>query len=335
MRLLSLLPALLILFTAVRLPAQVSFAPVVDEVQPQIVKIYGAGGLAGLEAYQSGFLISAEGHILTAWSHVLDATSATVHLHDGRRYEAELVGADPRVDVAVLKIDAENLPYFDLNVAPEATEGTRVLAFCNLFGIATGDEPASVLHGRIAITTPLAARSGAYPTLYRGPVYILDAMTNNPGAAGGALTDTSGRLLGMLGKEVQSTLTGTWLNYALPADRIRPAVHALLSGESADPLPEDRPRAEQAITLADLGLILVPDVLTRTPPFIDAVRPDSPAAVAGLAPDDLVVFLEERLVPSCQMLREELQFIAADQPVSLTVMRGDELVQVTLQVQQD
>jgi serine protease Do len=278
-------------------------------------------------------LISGEGHVLTAWSYVLDTDYVAVVLDDGRHFTAEMVGADPRLEIAVLKIEGEELPYFSLEEAATAGVGDRVLAFSNLYGVATGDEPASVLHGRIAITTPLNARSGAYPTLYRGPVYILDAMTNNPGAAGGALTDTSGRLLGMLGKELQSTLTNTWLNYALPADRLRPAVHAILSGEATDPLPEDRARPEQAITLADLGLIMVPDVLTRTPPFIDAVRPGSPAAEAGLAPDDLVVFLDERLVPSCQMLREELQFIAADQAISLTVIRGEELVQVELQVQ--
>ena len=50
-----------------------SFAQVVERVQPKMVKIYGAGGVRGLEAYQSGFLISSEGHILTVWSSVLDS----------------------------------------------------------------------------------------------------------------------------------------------------------------------------------------------------------------------------------------------------------------------
>jgi S1-C subfamily serine protease len=53
--------------------AQSSFATVIDQTQPKIVKIFGAGGLRGLEAYQSGFLISGEGHILTVWSYVLDS----------------------------------------------------------------------------------------------------------------------------------------------------------------------------------------------------------------------------------------------------------------------
>ena len=89
---------------------QGSFAQVIDEVQPKIVKIFGAGGLRGLEAYQSGFLISGQGHILTVWSYVLDSDAITVYLNDGRKFQAEVVGMDPRTEIAVLKVDAENLP---------------------------------------------------------------------------------------------------------------------------------------------------------------------------------------------------------------------------------
>src|SRR6188508_1531713 len=92
-----------------------SFADIASQTQPKIVKIFGAGGLRGLEAYQSGFLISGEGHILTVWSYVLD--SDTVYLHDGRKLEAQIVGMDPRSEIAVIKIDAQNLPHFNLDEA--------------------------------------------------------------------------------------------------------------------------------------------------------------------------------------------------------------------------
>ena len=60
----------------------------------------------GLAIYQSGFLISADGHVLTVWSYVLDIDDMTVMLDDGRKYQSKLVGADPRLELAVLKIDA-------------------------------------------------------------------------------------------------------------------------------------------------------------------------------------------------------------------------------------
>ena len=166
--------------------ADTSFSDVIDDVQPKIVKIYGAGGFRGLEPYQSGFLISSHGHIVTAWSYVLDTDELTVTLNNGLRFETEILGSDPRTEIALLKIEGSNFPYFDLEKTVEVDTGSRILAFSNIFGVATGDESASVLHGCIAARSALAARRGAFALPYKGPAYILDAMTNNPGAAGGA-----------------------------------------------------------------------------------------------------------------------------------------------------
>ena len=165
--------------------------------------------------------------MLTVASYVLDTDDVAVVLQDGRRYQAELVGTDPRLEIAVLKIDVRDAPYFDLMAAVPLEAGVRVLAFSNLFGVAAGAEDASVQHGHVSAKTPLAARRGAYETPYRGPAYVLDAMTNNPGAAGGALTDGRGRLAGLLGKELRNSLDNTWLNYAIPAGELAAAVEEI------------------------------------------------------------------------------------------------------------
>lgn len=311
--------------------ASPSFAAVIRSVQPKIVKIYGAGGFRGLEPYQSGFLVSPEGHVLTVWSYVLDTDYITATLDDGRKFEAKLLGADPRLEMALLKIEAGDLPYFELAEGASADSGAQVLAFSNLFGVATGDEPASVQHGVVAVKTHLEARRGVFETPYHGPVYILDAMTNNPGAAGGALTDRQGRLLGMLGKELRNSLNGAWLNYAIPAAELAPTAAEIRAGKfvarSAD---DDRPKPEHALSAALLGLVLVPDVLDRTPPYVDRVRPGSPAAMAGLRPDDLVLFVNNQLVPSRQSLEDEIERIDSADKVRLTVMRDQKLIEVEL-----
>lgn len=311
-----------------------SLSSVIDAVQPAIVKIYGAGGFRGLEAYQSAFLISADGQMLTVYSYVIDTDYITAVLNDGRRFEAELVGVDPRLELAVLKIKQEvsGLPHFPLELAAEADTGTRVLAFSNLYGVASGDEPASVQHGAVAVKTRLEARRGVFETRYRGDVYVLDAMTNNPGSAGGALTNARGELLGMLGKELRNALNNTWLNYAIPVSELEESVAKIQSGESPGPADDVAlPKPQFALTLEALGLVLIPDVVERTPPFIDRVRPGTPAAAAGLKPDDMVLFVNDNLIQSCKALRGELEFIAWDQPVTLTLIRGDELVTVQLQ----
>jgi S1-C subfamily serine protease len=187
----------------------------------RVVKLYGAGGIRGLEAYQTGILVSPTGHIVTALSTALDSEAIDCVLDDGRRYPARLLGADLTRELAVLEIDGENLPCFSLSTtAPRAAVGSRVLALSNLFGVAVGDERVSLQHGVIAACVPLRARRGAHEAAYRGDVYILDCTTNNPGSPGGCLTDWQGRLLGMLGKELRAEPSGIWLSYALPADEL-------------------------------------------------------------------------------------------------------------------
>ena len=69
----------------INLTQAADFSVISAGVQPKMVKVYGAGGLRGLEGYQSGFLISDQGHILTVWSYVLDTDYITVTLDDGRK----------------------------------------------------------------------------------------------------------------------------------------------------------------------------------------------------------------------------------------------------------
>jgi len=334
-KLLSQMIGLLFLFAL--LPQSVAgsepspLSAAIDEVQPKIVKLYGVGGFRGLEPYQSGILISSTGHILTALSTVLDTDDLTAVLGDGRKYTAKLLGADPRLEAAVLKIDARDLPCYDLAAAATAKPGTPVLALSNLFGVATGDEPASVQHGIISVVTDLRARRGVFETPYRGPVYVLDVETNNPGAAGGALVDHHGRLLAMLGKELRNTRNHTWLNYAVPIAELQSSVAAIQAGEFVarhEVDPHKKP--QRPLRLEELGLVLVPDVLERTPPYIEAVRPGSPAERAGLRPDDLIVLLGDRLIQSCKAFRANLEYVDYEDEIRLTVLREQDLLDVTL-----
>jgi S1-C subfamily serine protease len=314
-------------------PDSSSLVDVVLDVQPKIVKLYGAGGVRGLEAYQTGVLISPEGELLTVWSHVLDTDYITATLHDGRKFEARLVGAQRVLELALLKIDAQDLPHFRLEEPTPAEPGARVLAFSNLFSVAAGEEPVSVQHGLLSARTTLDGRRGAFETAYRGPIYVVDAMTNNPGAAGGALTDQHGRLLGLIGKELRNARDNTWLNYAAPLEVLVPAVLEIRSGKSTvGPLGEETPteRPREAWSLDHLGLVLVPDAIVRTPPFVDAVRTGSPAATAGIAPDDLILLINGRLVPSCKAVRAELEQLDRADGLTLSINRDDDLIELQI-----
>lgn len=333
LRLKSVAACAVIAFSSVPEAAAAPVSHVVDRVQPKIAKLYGAGGFRGLEAYQSGIVISPAGHVLTVWSYVLDADTITVVLNDGRRYEAELAGADPRLEIAVLKPreEMDAIPFFDLEEAKAAGGGSRILAFSNCFGVATGDEAASVQIGAVMAVTPLNARRGVFEATYRGPVYVLDAVTSNPGAAGGAITDDDGNLVGLIGRELRNSLNGTWLNYALPMEELRPSVTKIQAGELAPAVqPENGVvTASSPVRLSALGIVLLPNVLDRTPAYVDAVAEGSRAANAGLKPDDLVVMVGGRLVPSRALLEAELSRCESDQPLKITVLRGkDQLLEL-------
>ena len=221
-------------------------------------------------------------------------------------------------------------PYFDLNESVELELGDRVLAFGNLYGIASGNEQSSLMHGFVSAIAPLAARRGVYETPYDGPVYVVDAMTNNAGAAGGALTDYQGNLAGVLGKELRSSLTNVWLNYAVPVEEIRTSAQGIIDGISLNRERETTRRPEDPVTLAGLGLVLLPQIIARTPAYVERVLAGQPATVAGIQTDDLIVMVEGHIVQSRHDVITELSRIDRLDPVRLTIMRGSELLEIEL-----
>jgi serine protease Do len=304
-----------------------------DRTLAKVVKIFGAGGIGGLEDYGTGFLVSGSGHIVTVWSHLIDSGEATVVLNDGRHFPAKFVKGDPSRDLAVLKIDSPDadLPYFDLRESVEATPGTRVLAFSNMFKVAIGDEPVSVVHGVISVRTRLSARRGAYRTAYEGPVYVVDSVTNNPGAAGGALTTLDGRLIGMLGRELLNSESNTWVNYAVPISQLRGSIDDIIAGRFTPPSTkpaEGQPR----FAALDFGLVLVPDVVYRTPAYVDTIVSGSAAAKAGIRSEDLIVFVNDELVQSNRALKGILGRLEPGDLIHVVVRRKGELLPLDLRV---
>lgn len=302
----------------------VGFQQTIAKIQPKMVKINGSGGFQGLEPYQSGFLISPDGLILTVWSYVLDNDVVTVTLNDGQRFDAKLIGYDPSIEIAVLKIESEGLPCFRLEESATAKMGDRILAFSNLYGVASGNESTSVQQGIISVKTTLSARRGAVNSVYQGPVYLVDAVTNNPGAAGGAITNRQGRLVGLIGKELRDQETTTWLNFAIDIQELIPSVNDILSGKMILRVEPSKRRPTEPMTLGLIGIALVPDIVKRTPPYIDRVVSGSIARETGLLPDDLIIDINGQLTPSIRDVVELLASIDRDASIRMTVQRGNQ-----------
>lgn len=302
---------------------------IIEETQPKMVKIFGGGGLRRLESWQTGFFVSTDGLIVTVWSYVLDSQT-TVVLSDGRRISAELVGYHPQYELALLKVDVQDQPCFTPDSVVKAVPGMTVLAFSNLYGVATGNEQCSVQTGVVSTLMPLDVRRGNRRTSYRGPAIVLDAITSNPGAAGGVITDRQGRWLGIIGRESRTAESNLWLNYAIPADQVAMATDLILAGNTRRS-PLDLRSPTEPLTLDLLGVVTVPDVVERTPPFIDRIRANSMADLAGLRADDLIVQVDGKVTTCLKDLESKLKQVDRDAEVIFMVKRGDDFINIKLQ----
>ena len=333
--------SLLILAVAIavspRLAADIS-PEVLTDVQRKVVKIFGAGGLNRIKGYGTGFVVSPEGDIATVWSPVLDTPLVDIVFWDGSRRQGKLAGVDSRRDLAVIRLVSEpadpvsprKFAYFDLERdTANAQAGSRVFAVSNVFGVAVGDEPLSVMRGATAAQSELEARRGTSEIAFDGPVYLLDLITNNSGAAGGVVISPGGKLIGVIGKELKNSRSNTWVNYAMPVESWIPSLRKLLKPgeEGMESLLSESPKKTVAdpVDTRELGVILVPQIVVRTPAYLEAVLPETPAARAGLKPDDLILFLNDRIVGSCREWEELLSACSKADRLRIVVRRSGRL----------
>ncbi len=337
----------IVLGTLATLQGQQSFTDTVTDVNKKMVKLFGAGGFKGLPSYGTGLLVSPKGHILTCNNHILSATDLRVHLYDGRFYHCKLLFREPELDVAVIKIqdEVDFLPYFDFARAaarPLAEPGDWVLAFSNCFQIATRDEPMTVQRGVIAAYAELRGRRGIFDAPYIGEVYFVDAIANNPGAAGGVITNRNGELLGIVGRELKNTLSDTWINYATPVQArvdiqrdektVKVDMATFVQESIAGTYKQSEKRKNKEDRGGYHGIVLVPNVIGLTPPYVEEVLAGSPAATAGLRADDLIVYMDGELVPSIKAFRDVMKQTGPGTEIRLDVQRGARLKTIKLKI---
>ncbi len=341
---------LILLLAATALPAQQPLTPVAVEVNKKVVKVYGAGGFKGLPSYGSGILVSPKGHILTINNHIVSTQDISVHVYDGRLYRAKLVSREPELDVAMLQIEDEVnfLPHFDFGAAaagPLAEPGDLMLAFSNCYKIATRDEPMTMQRGVVAAYTDLRGRIGMFDAPFGGEVYFVDTVISNPGAAGGAVTNRKGELRGIIGREYKNKLSDTWINYAIPIQTAveiqrdeKPVKVSMSSFVDLSIRGKYKPSDDREKGKKDKGgyhgIVFVVNAVPTTPPYVEEVVPDSPAAKAKLRPDDLIVYVDGELVSSIKGFRELLRHKGPDETVKLEVQRGNRLVGIEMKLAQ-
>jgi len=267
--------------------------------QPREHRIAGQG---------SGFIVSPDGYILTNHHVVGSADKVLVQLHDGRELEAKLVGSDARSDVAVIKIDAENLPIIPLGNSDKLDVGEWVLAFGSPFGL-TDSMTAGIVSAKGRTSVGIADYEN----------FIQTDAAINPGNSGGPLVNLDGHVVG-INTAIASRSGGyQGIGFAIPINLAANIRDQLISEGSVSRgflgimIQKLTPDLAKSFGLADTKGVLVGDVTN-----------DSPGGKAGLQSGDVVVELNGEKVEQAGAFRNRVAMLAPGTDVALTVMRNGE-----------
>jgi serine protease Do len=265
-----------------------------------------------VQSLGSGVLIDREGHVLTNQHVVARADRVKVALGDGREFDAELVGADPTNDLAVLRVlTEEQLPFTPPGRSDDLMVGEPVIAIGNPFGFSN-----SVTTGVISATDrSVLAEDHAFHGLLQTDALI------NPGNSGGPLLNAEGRLIG-INTAIYGGAQG--IGFAIPIDVANRVIRELLLYGEVHPvwLGLEFQNLDPALREV-MGL---PNGLAGA--LVNRLHPGSPAAKAGVRRGDIVASLDGRAIKNAQQLFEMLEGVTSGQEIVLELYREGKLREV-------
>ncbi len=309
-----------------------SYAPIVERVAPAVVKIETTSTIktTGMEQFPgfndpfwrqffgnqfgrafppraigpevahglgSGVIVTRDGYILTN-NHVVDgAKEVKVTLPDGREFTAQVVGRDPKTDIAVVKIDADNLPVVPMADSQNVKVGDVVLAVGNPFGVGQ-----TVTEGIVSAKN----RSGMGIEHYED--FIQTDAAINPGNSGGALVDIDGRLIGVNTAIMSRSGGSQGVGFAIPSDLARNVMESLVQYGHVT-------RGYLGVMIQNVTPALAPqfDLKNNQGALVSEVEPNGPAQAAGLKDGDVIVKFNGKNVTDSESLQLE---VAATKPGS-------------------
>ncbi len=303
------------------------FTQLVSTVMPSVVSInavpqrsldlqalFGSGSTQLPGQLGSGAILSEDGYIATNLHVIQNAGAAEVFLHDGRSFRAALVGADPTLDIAILKIDAKDLRPIPLGDSDEVRVGQMVFAVGNPYGLSE-----TVTQG---IISAIGRRTMETPN-----EFLQTDTPINPGNSGGPLIDLHGRLIG-LNNHIRPMADG--IGFAIPSNSVRRIYESL--------------RSKGRVERSWLGVNLYPYPLTEAlaarlgvPAVSGALVwqtvPGSPAALAGIQPRDIITVFNGRPIRDDKDLWNRIVESEPGKPVTLAVLRNGKQIDVPVTIE--
>ena len=245
------------------------------------------------EGSGSGVIISTDGYIVTN-NHVIDnATTVEVTLNDKRKFDAKVIGTDPSTDIALLKIEADNLPIISFGNSDNLRIGEWVLAVGNPFNL-TSTVTAGIVSAKARNINILNAEM-------KIESFIQTDAAVNPGNSGGALVNTRGELIGINTAIASQTGSYTGYSFAVPISIVSKVVADLKEFSVVQ-------RAVLGVQIADINNELAKEknLTTLKGAYIAAVQENSSAADAGLKEGDIITTINNQIVNSVAELQEQI-----------------------------
>ena len=259
-------------------------------------------------ALGSGVIISKDGYIVTNNHVVSDAQKIVVFTHDGKKYNAKLIGTDPKTDLAVIKIEAKDLKPITFTDSSEIEVGDIALAVGNPFGIGE-----TVTQGIISGLNRNKVGINEYENFIQTDTAI------NPGNSGGALVDLKGRLIGINSAIITRSGGNNGVGFAIPSNMVKFVTTSLINngkvvrgylGVEISDIDKDK----KALYGIDYGVL------------VNKVMPKSAASKAGLKAGDIIVAINGKKVKDGASLRNKIAFLGANSEVKLKVFRDNKFI---------
>lgn len=268
------------------------------------------------KALGSGAIVSREGHIITN-NHVVEGMDdIEVELSDGRTRKAQIIGADPATDLAVLKIDASDVQPLPFGDSDAVEVGESVMAVGNPYGLEE------------SVSQGIISAKGRSNEMLSDQFNLLQTdAAINPGNSGGPLVNIRGELIGINEAIFSQTGLGQGVGFAIPSGAVRRTMDEILkTGRAMHGYLGVNLRALTTEAAQEFGL---PDSQGA---LVTAVMPDSPAARAQLQQGDFIRKFNNKPISDVQDLRRRVAAVPVDSTVSLELLRRGRLVTVEAKI---
>jgi len=291
-------------------------SPFADDAMRRFFGIPDGGGSRQVQSAGSGVIVNAdEGYILTNHHVVENADEILITLLDGELLDAEVIGSDAETDIALLKVNAENLTEMPIGDSEELRVGDFVIAIGNPFGLGH------------TVTSGIVSALGRTGIGVGLEDFIQTDASINPGNSGGALVNMHGELVGINSAIISRSGGNVGIGFAVPTEIAGSVMNQILDyGEVR------RGLLGVSISAIDAAAAAALNAPVDAGAIITEISPNSAAEKAGLKVEDIIIEINRKKISDARELRNAIGLLSAGDEVAIRYIRDGESRQATAEL---